>query len=66
MAQYEVIVGNIGSVYYGTSFPNAARTYQDYEDLSKEGYGRAANEQVTLLEDGIILKEYVPNENSEG
>ena len=57
MAHYEVIAGNIGSVYAGESMEAAFQTYNIYAKDSRDGYGRAAGEQVTLLRDGEILRE---------
>ena len=55
---YEVIVGNIGRVHEGSDSYKAASIYNRYVDLSKEGYGRAAGETVTLLRDGEIVQEH--------
>lgn len=46
--QYEVVVGNVGTVL---------ETYREYERQSRRGYGRAAHEAVILIEDGNIVKE---------
>jgi hypothetical protein len=56
-AQYEVIVGNIGSVYYGTDKAEAEACVAEYVDQSTSNYGRAAGEPVTLLEDGEPIYE---------
>lgn len=45
---YEVIVGNIGSVYHGSSSEHAWEVYRTYVELSQQGSGRAAGEDVTL------------------
>ena len=59
--EYEVTVGNIGSVYLGLSRREAERTYNIYVDQSQSGVGRAGNEIVTLIADmDIIVKEYLP------
>jgi len=57
--QYEVVVGNIGTVYSGWSTKDAARTFMEYRVQSKSGYGRASHEPVTLFYDGEIVKEYI-------
>ena len=49
---YEVICGNIGSVYYGDSWAAAHSAYDTYVQLSNSEYGRAAGEDVTLMKDG--------------
>lgn len=56
---YEVIVGNIGSVYSGDDYSEACRIYGEYCHLSSEGYGRADGESVFLLEDGEPAEEFV-------
>jgi hypothetical protein len=61
--QYEVIVGNIGSVYSGKSEDEARREYAEYLEQSQKGYGRAPNEPVTLMRDNeIILEHYGASE----
>jgi hypothetical protein len=55
---YEVVVGNIGSVYSGRNGFEANKTYSTYVGQSKNGYGRAAGESVTLYKDGEITKEH--------
>lgn len=56
---YEILVGNIGSVFYGTNGFEAYAQFQVYCGLSKAYYGRASGEDVTLLKDGEIVKEYI-------
>lgn len=63
--QYEVIVGNIGRVYQGESAFDSYTEYNRYRGLSKRGYGRCANENVTLMRDGDIMAEYQPIETEE-
>ncbi len=55
---FSVIVGNIGTVYDGTSREEALRFYDEYKQLSVTNYGRAAGEPVTLTEDGEPQKTY--------
>ena len=57
MAQHEIVVGNIGSVYGGTSQKKAQKTYAEYCEQSQSNYGRAAGENVTWLVDHNIYKE---------
>ena len=45
---YEVIVGNIGTVYIGTDYTEADATTAEYVDQSTGNYGRAAGEPVTM------------------
>lgn len=61
---YEVIVGNIGTVYSGPSRGLARATFDDYANQSCAGYGpcaeygRAADESVTMTEDGEPILEH--------
>ena len=59
MPTYEVIVGNVGSVYHGRSRAKAIGTYESYVEISKEHDGaRCYGEDVTLLVDGEIEQEH--------
>ena len=58
IAHYEVIVGNVGSVYSGNNGFTANTKFQTYAGQSKAEYGRASGEDVTLLKNGEIAKEY--------
>lgn len=57
---FEVIVGNIGSVYLGNSEKRANETFDEYRDQSIGNYGRAAGEEVTLFEKGEITRSFTP------
>ena len=57
--QYEVFVGNIGSVYSGANKRDARFHARTYVDQSKTGYGRASGESVTIMQDGEIIDEYI-------
>ena len=60
MSIYEVIVGNVGSVYHGRSRTTALATYESYVEISKEHVGaRCYGEDVTLLVDGEIEQEHM-------
>ena len=61
---YEVIVGNVGAMEY-TDFKLAKECYVTYVYLSKNGETRAAGEPVTLLKNGEIMAEHLP-ENVDG
>lgn len=54
-SHYEVIVGNIGTVYEGPLFKQALKDYGEYKRQSKAYYGRAAGESVMLIKDGQPL-----------
>ncbi len=58
MATYEVIVGNVGTVYTGESRREARLTFACYLDRSKSNHGRCAGESVTLLADGEEVSFY--------
>jgi hypothetical protein len=55
---YQVIVGNIGTVYSGGNKFQAITKYNTYVGQSKRGYGRAADESVTLMADGEPIREH--------
>lgn len=55
---YEILVGNIGCVYVGESKTEASEYYREYVSQSKNGYGRASGEPVSLWEDGEIIREW--------
>ena len=50
--RWEVIVGNIGTVYSGSDEKQARKDYRDYVDISRAGAGSAGGEPVTLMRDG--------------
>jgi hypothetical protein len=66
MRVYEVIVGNVGSVYQGWSRTKALATYESYVEISKEHVGaRCYGDDVTLLCDGEIGQEHMGHLNGE-
>lgn len=56
--EWEVICGNVGTVYDGTDEDEARRKFAVYVEQSKSGRGRAGNEDVTLLCNGEIVEEH--------
>ena len=51
---YQVIVGNIGTVYEGNSAEHAGEVYGSYVQLSRQDVGRCAGESVVLMgPDGV-------------
>ena len=59
MSKYQVIVGNIGTVFDDTDGDIAESIYLEYKRKSiTEWSTRAAGEQVTLFQDGEILLEH--------
>jgi hypothetical protein len=57
-SHWEVIVGNIGTVYSGGSALEAKRKFTTYVKQSKSGVGRAGGEDVTLMRDGEPVREH--------
>lgn len=47
--EYQVIVGNVGTVYSGKNKVKAEKTYDTYKAISIAGVGRAGGEDVTLM-----------------
>lgn len=62
---FEVIVGNIGTVYSGNSAKEAASAYNDYVRMSKGNVGRAAGEEVTMFKGGDICREHAGKRSEE-
>lgn len=60
MTRYSVTVGNVGTVLSTDVYGDAIDCYNDYCELSEDGYGRVAGEPVTLTHRGEPLKEYHP------
>lgn len=58
-AVFEVIVGNIGTVYAGNNFMVAASKYSAYVKQSKVNGARASGENVVLIHNGDIRREYI-------
>jgi hypothetical protein len=56
--RWEVIVGNVGTVFDGTRESAARQTYKDYVIQSKSGNGRAGGEDVTLMKNGEPVNEH--------
>lgn len=59
MDKFQVIVGNIGTVYSGNNIMQASAKFSAYVKLSKSGNGRAAGEDVTMMHNNEIRQEYV-------
>ena len=66
--RYEVIVGNVGTIFDETGGArakwNAKKAYLHYVEASLAGTGRAGGEGVVLMEDGEIIAEHF-GENSD-
>lgn len=59
MKTYTVNVGNIGNIDAETR-KAADATFREYAKQSRQGYGRASGETVTLMIDGEPVKEFTP------
>ncbi len=59
MVRFEVIVGNIGSVYAGGIQRIAEQKFSEYVRQSKAAGLRASGENVTMLFKGKIRHEYI-------
>jgi len=59
MARYQVICGNIGTVYDGDNMIDANRDYGTYKRQSQSGVGRAGGETVTLFDNDEIKFEHI-------
>lgn len=64
MERYQVIVGNIGTVYDGKNMIDANRTYGEYKRQSQSGYGRAGGEDVTLMDNNEIKYEHLGDQDT--
>ena len=58
--KYQVIVGNIGTAHDGNNKKVAQKHYKDYVNISKEPFGRASGEQVSLIMNGEPIMDYIP------
>jgi hypothetical protein len=67
---WQVVVGNLGSVYSGANGFEANKTYLQSVKQSRSGEGSAAGQDVVLMKDGEISKQYagvgVEQENPRG
>lgn len=57
--RFEVAVSNIGSVYRGPDEIEANEFFDIYVALSIEGASRAADESVTLFQDGSPERQFI-------
>ena len=63
--KYQVVVGNIGTIYDGNNYVTAMSNYSKYVDASKNNYGRAAGENVILMRDNEPMVEYFGDINND-
>ena len=66
MNKYQVIVGNIGSVYDGADKVIAFETWKEYVEQSQTRHMKASGESVVLIRDGEVEKEHVGSLALEG
>jgi hypothetical protein len=64
--RYEVIVGNVGSVYNGDSEASARAVYNSYVRAADGDVGRAAGKDVTLLGDHKIIESHPSRLHDDG
>ena len=57
--RYSVVVGNIGEVESCNDRVTASRVYNEYVALSKRQTGRASGEDVTIMDNGEPIREYI-------
>lgn len=57
--RFEVIVGNIGTVYSGNDYDLACSKFHSYVKQAKAHHGRAAGEDVTMLDDSEVRLSHV-------
>lgn len=58
MAKYQVVVGNVGTIYDGDLREAAMFHFTTAKGASIAHYGRWAGEPVTVFEDGEPVKEH--------
>lgn len=56
--RFEIIVGNVGTVYTGNNRVEAENEYRECCAMVDQPYGRASGEDVTFMMDGDIHEEY--------
>ena len=62
-AAYNVVVSNIGMVGAYKTKEEALQVFNEYVEMSRQAYGRASNESVTLFNLGTqdVEIEYIPD-----
>jgi len=62
-ANYNVVVSNIGMIGAYKTKEEALDVFNEYVELSRQSYGRASNESVTLFNLGTqdVEIEYIPD-----
>lgn len=62
---FQVIVGNVGTVYAGASFTSAVSTYNHYVQYSRSSGSRVTGQPVTMMRAGEIDRDYHPEPEEE-
>ena len=62
-AAYNVVVSNIGMIGAYKTKDEAMQVFNEYVELSRQAYGRASNESVTIFNLGTqdVEIEYIPD-----
>ena len=63
--KFQVVVGNLGTMYDGNDELTARECFEEYATLSYSGVGRVGNESVTLMCDGEPVEEFNPSERED-
>lgn len=63
--KFQVVVGNLGTVFSGNDEESAHECFGEYCGLSSDDYGRCGGETVTLMCDGVIWEEFNPSERED-
>lgn len=56
--EFEVVAGNVGTVYLGSNGVIAHHVFDDYVAISDSGIGRAGGGPVTLFQRGEPIREH--------
>lgn len=56
--QWEVICGNVGTLYSGSNGFEARQAFHGARKASMAPHGRASGESVVLMRDGEIVQEH--------
>ena len=64
--KYEVLISNIGTVLATTDKMKAEKAFKAYMYDSEDGIGRVGGEEVTLMEDGEIIRSFIPEDKKNG
>jgi hypothetical protein len=60
MSKYQIVVGNIGTVYDGNNWSHAYGDWRAYCDMVELPHGRSSGEAVALFIDGELEQQFIP------